>query len=156
MAQKTAWNGATLTESDINTYLMGEGGAWSTWSPTLTQSGTVTATTNTAAFGRWGRLIVAVFRLTVTGTGTASNAVTVSLPVTAARTNDYVGAGAIYDNSATLNYGANIALNSSTTVAFNAQANQSGPDVRLGVAQFTAALAVNDIVSGFVVYEAAS
>ena len=85
MAQKTSWNGAALTESDINTYLSGEGGAWTTWTPTLTQSGTVTATVTSAVYGRWGRLIVGQFRLSVTGTGTGSNAVTVSLPVTSAR-----------------------------------------------------------------------
>lgn len=154
MAQKTSWNGAALTETDINLYLGGEGGAWSTWSPVLTQSGTVTATTVHAVYGRWGRMIVGSFRLSVTGTGTASNTVTVSLPVTSARGAALVGSGSIYDVSAVLNYTGHI-IASSTTLAFEPH-GQGVSASALGSASFTAALASDDIVQGFFAYEAAS
>lgn len=155
MAQKTSWNGAVLTESDINTYLMGEGGAWTTWTPVLTQSGTVTATVTSAVYGRWGRLIVGQFRLSVTGTGTASNAVTVSLPVTSARSGVPVGSGGIYDLSAVLNYTGNVSLNTTTTFGFEGHGIGVNPNL-LGTTGFTAALASGDIVQGFFTYEAAS
>jgi hypothetical protein len=157
MAQKTSWNGAALTESDINTYLMGEGGAWTTWTPTLTQSGTVTATVTSAVYGRWGRLIVGQFRLSVTGSGTGSNAVTVSLPVTSARTSVPVGSGGIYDVSAVLNYTGNVSLNTTTTLGFEPQGVGVSANL-LGAtgSGFTAALASGDIIQAFFVYEAAS
>jgi hypothetical protein len=155
MAQKTAWNGAALTESDINTYLSGEGGAWTTWTPTLTQSGTVTATVTSAVYGRWGRLIVGQFRLSVTGTGTSSNTVTVSLPVTSARSGVSVGSGGIYDVSAALNYTSNVSLNTTTTLVFEPHGGGVSASP-LGLVVFTAALASGDIVQGFFMYEAAS
>jgi len=157
MAQKTSWSGAALTESDINQYLMGEGGAWTTWTPTLTQSGTVTATVTSAVYGRWGRLIVGQFRLSVTGSGTGSNAVTVSLPVTSARTGVPVGSGGVYDLSAVLNYTGNVSLNTTTTLGFEPQGVGVSPNP-LGAtgSGFTAALAAGDIVQAFFVYEAAS
>ncbi len=155
MAQKTAWNGATLTESDINTYLMGEGGAWRTWTPTLTQSGTVTATVNHAVQARWGRLIVAAFRLTVTGSGTGSNAVTVSLPVTAARADMVTGTGYLFDASASAQYQGSCFLPTTTTLDLRNYFTTTAEN-RLGASGFTAGLASGDIVGGMFVYEAAS
>lgn len=156
MAQKTFVAGDVLTASDVNTYLMHEGGAWSTWTPTLTQSGTVTCTVGHAVYGRAGRLIYCIFSLTATGTGTGSNQVTVSLPVTAARSGMAVGQGIIYDASATANHTANIALASTTTLNFNGHGVNGPADIRLGVYGFTAALANNDVVAGSFFYEAAS
>jgi hypothetical protein len=155
MAQKTAWNGATLTESDINTYLMGEGGAWSTWSPTLTQSGSVTRTVTHAVYGRWGRMIVGIFRLSVTGTGTGSNVVTVSLPVTAARADMVVGTGFVFDASASAQHQGSCFLPTTTTLDLRSYGTTAAEN-RLGVATFTAALASSDILGGMFVYEAAS
>ena len=156
MAQKTSWDGAVLSESDINTYLMGEGGGWSTWTPTLAQSGTVTATVNHAVYGRWGRMIVAIFRLTVTGSGSGGSAVTVSAPVTAARTFMTCGQGGIYDSSATLNYTGNILFNSTTLIDFRLHGSGVAANPQLGVTGFTAGLASGDIVTGSFIYEAAS
>ena len=156
MAQKTSWSGAALTESDINLYLGGEGGAWTTWTPTLTQSGAVTATVTHAVYGRWGRLIIVNFRLAVTGTGTASNAVTVSLPTTAARTNMVVGTGNVFDQSTGLSYSGNIFLPSTTTLDFRQHGTGTATDNRLGVAGFTAALASGDGLDGFFMYEAST
>jgi hypothetical protein len=156
MAQKTAWNGAALTESDINLYLTGEGGAWTTWTPTLTQSGAVTATVTHAVYGRWGRLIIANFRLAVTGAGTGGNAVTVSLPVTAARANMMVGTGSVFDTSASLGYSGNVFLPSTTTMDYRQQGTGTATDNRIGVAGFTAALAAGDGIDGFFMYEAAT
>jgi hypothetical protein len=157
MAQKTSWNGAALTESDINLYLTGEGGAWTTWTPTLQQAGVVTATVNHAVFGRWGRLIMASFRLTATGAGSANIAVQVSLPVTAARAVGSLGSGVIFDLSAGLLYSGTPILASTTGLQFEGHGAGVSPN-SLGStgSYFTAALAAGDVVTATITYEAAS
>ena len=156
MAQKTSWTGATLTESDINLYLGGEGGAWTTWTPAITQSGSVTATVTHAVYGRWGRLIIANFRLAVTGSGTGANAVTVTLPVNAARANMVVGTGGVFDSSATLGYSGTVFLPSASSMDYRQHGTGTATDNRLGIAGFTAGLASGDVVDAFLMYEAAS
>lgn len=157
MAQKTSWNGAALTETDINTYLMGEGGAWTTWTPTLQQAGVVTATVTHAVYGRWGRLIIASFRLTATGAGSANFAVQVSLPATAARAQGVLGTGVIFDSSAALVYSGTAVLTSTTALQFEGQGGGVSPN-SLGStgSYFTAALAANDVITATITYEAAS
>ena len=98
MAQKTFVDGDVLTASDINTYLSGEGGAWTSFTPTVTQSGSVTVTNTRSRYARWGRRIEFTIDLAVTGSGTTGNAITVSLPVTAASANQVVGSGFVFDN----------------------------------------------------------
>lgn len=100
MAQKTFVAGDVLAASDVNTYLMGEGGAWTTFSPTITQSGTVTRTATRAKYARYGRTIHFSMLLSVIGTGTAENDITITLPVASASADVMVGTGYIYDASA--------------------------------------------------------
>jgi hypothetical protein len=156
MAQKTSWTGATLTETDIVTYLSGEGGAWTTWTPTVTQPGAVTVTVNHAVYGRWGRLIVAHASLSVTGTGTASNGITLSVPVNAARSGMGVGAGTVYDVSATTNYSGTCYTSSASSFVMYAHGTVSVASPVLGGAVFTAALAAGDVITFTLQYEAAS
>lgn len=153
MAQDTTWAGAVLSEADINAFLMGEGGAWTTFTPTLVQSGAVTKTVTYASYARFGRLIVGNMLLTCTGAGTAANAVTIGLPVAASSgVTQAVGAGTLFDTSATLNYVGTAQLTSTTTMAIiaNAQANY------LGVSSFTAALASGDTIGVSFMYQAAT
>ena len=151
MAQKT-FTSAMLTSADVNLYLAGEGGAWQSWSPVVTQSVNVTVTNTRSRFARWGRLIIATADLTVTGTGTASNAVTLSLPVTSAATGPSAGNGSLFDNSANLNYNGAPFLNTTTTVSLLSD----GGAQFLGLSIFTAALAVNDIIRFAFIYESAA
>lgn len=156
MAQKTSWSGAALSESDIITYLMGEGGAWSSWTPTVTQSGSVTGTVTRARYARYGRTIHAYCTFTVTGSGTGSNAVIIGgLPATAATSAIPCGVGLIYDNSAAANYQAVAYLASTTSVSLYSTGSTAG-DPRLGAATFTAGLASSDTVNINITYEAAS
>ena len=155
MAQKTAWNAAALTEADINLYLMGEGGAWQSWTPTCTQSGAVTVTNTRSRFARYGRTIVCNWSLSVTGTGTASNSVVVSLPVTAAAAGMVVGSGYVFDASAGLLYPALANINTTTALTFLTTSTDSA-SFQLGVVNFTAALAAGDALIGTATYEAAS
>lgn len=152
MAQKTAWDGAALTESDINTYLMGEGGAWTTHTPTVDQSGTVTHTTTYSKYARYGRTIHWTFNLAITGAGTAGQLVTLTMPATAAANCPIVGMAQIYDLSTVTSYTVLVLGASTTTIFFpasQASANGWGNTPNL-------ALASGDLIRGHVTYEAAS
>lgn len=155
MAQKTAWTGAVLTESDINTYLMHEGGAWTTYTPTLTQSATPTKTVTYASYARLGRTIIGSCRLAVTSAGTAGNQVVIGLPVAAAASvAGSIGSGFVTDASAgPLVYVGMVFLNTTTTAVIY---GGGGVASALGVTQFAAALASGDAVSIQFCYEAAT
>ena len=156
MAQKTSWTGAALTQTDIVTYLMGEGGAWTTWTPTLTQSGSVTVTVTRATYARYGRTIHFNAVLSVTGSGTSSNEVLMSLPVTAASSAFIIGgAGYLTDASASLNYHGLPYLKTTTTVGLSPAAAAIGFGL-YGTISFTAALASGDAINISGTYEAAS
>jgi hypothetical protein len=154
MAQKTWVAGDVVTAADTNTYLSGEGGAWTTWTPVVTQSGTVAATVNRATYGRWGRMIVATVWVTMTGTGTAANGVTVSLPVAAAGyvVGSPIGSGWLFDTSVGTTYPCLPCWNSASVVTLMSTSSGLG----LGAGTFTAALAAGDQITFTVTYEAAS
>jgi hypothetical protein len=150
MAQKTAWTGAALTESDINTYLMGEGGAWTSWTPTCTQSGSVAVTNTRSRYARYGRMIVATFNLEATAAGSAGNGVIISLPVTAASVSSIQGVGYILDGGTGYYVGVWTAY-STTAVQLIAHAQTGAVG---GTPSF--ALASGDFISGTITYEASS
>lgn len=160
---------AVLTEGlfayllDTNTITVYTGAAWSTvgpthgalttWTPTIIQSGSVTYTNTYSRYTRVGRLITGWFQLAVTGTGSAGVAVGVNVPVLSAATT-FVGGGEIFDSSASLRYNALLFMPTTGTVDFRGMS--PALDNRLGVAQFTAALAAGDGVTGFFSFEAAA
>jgi hypothetical protein len=154
MAQKV-WTNEALVAADFNTYLTGEGGAWTTFTPSVVQSGSVTVTNTRSRYARWGRLIIVTAKLAVTGSGTGSNTVTVSTPVTAASTDAVLlGFGTIFDSSASLEYKGIPYLASTSTVGL--VPTNSTATGALGANQFTAGLASGDIISIAFAYEAAS
>jgi hypothetical protein len=132
-------------------------GAWTSYTPTLTQSATVTKTATYAKYTRIGRTIIVQVDLAVTGAGTAANAVVVGLPVAAAITGTLkvVGVGEIYDASATLGYRGVVEIVTSTTVCFRAT-NTTVINAYLGGDSFVAALAAGDVVSMSVTYESST
>ena len=155
MAQKTFVAGDVLTAADVNTYLAGEGGAWTSWTPTLTQSGTVTKTVNRAVYARYGRTIIFHAYMTVTGSGTGSNSIIVGLPVTASSSLAMpIGSAFLFDQSTGNYYGGAARIVSTTTM--DIQADGIGTQLALGAGVFTGALAVNDVISLSGIYEAAS
>jgi hypothetical protein len=128
-------------------------GALTSYTPTLTQSGAVTCTVTAATYIRVGRTIIGTVKLDVTGTGTAANTVTVSLPVTARTiSSEAIGSFAIRDSSASLWY-AGTAVGFSTTSVAGVVNGVANP---LGSSSFTAALASGDIVTVQFQYEAAA
>lgn len=148
---------------DVNALTVYSGAAWSTigpvqgglttWTPAIVQSGAVTSTVDRAVWTRIGRLIWCQWSLAVTGTGVAANIVTISLPVTAAGSNDNLlgGGGKIVDSSAGTTFLGMPALASTTTVKLYVYGTGF-----LGSSSFTAALASGDTVAGQFMYEAAA
>lgn len=86
--------GQTIYETDTDKFVAYDGaawveilqvGAWTTFTPTLTQNGAKSTSTNSFAYTRvGGRCIDVDGQITCTQAGTAGNKITLSLPVTAA------------------------------------------------------------------------
>jgi hypothetical protein len=144
---------------DTNTYTIYTGSAWSTigpvhgqltsWTPTVTQTGSVTVTNNYSRYHRQGRLITGWFSLTVTGSGSGSaNIVIGAIPATAASTSPVIGQMRFYNASGPSTTVAWIYLASTTT--FGGTTNVG---VDIGSLDN---LANTDKLDGFFFYEAAS
>jgi hypothetical protein len=155
MAQKTFVDGDVLPASDINTYLMGEGGAWTSFTPQVDQgaSTNIAKTVNYSNYARYGRTIHFAFGLAMTAAGTAGSQVTITLPVTAASTSGLAGSARVFDTSTNSYYSCTIMGPSTTTIAF--QFDTSGTAARWGLAP-NLALASGDTIVGQITYEAAS
>ena len=91
MAQKTFVSGDVLTAADTNLYLMHEGGAWTSWTPTWTYL-TLGNGTVSALYARASRLITWKLKLTFGSTTSVSGGIRFELPVAAAT-------GVEFDNS---------------------------------------------------------
>ena len=133
------------------------GGAWTSWTPVVTQGVNVTVTNTRSRLTRDGGIIHVSGFVTVTGAGTAGNTITVSLPVAAASGLVVpIGVGNLGDNSfGNHPFVANI--DTTTTMQLQSTAESTGGTLPLlGSAVFTAGLAVNDTIKFVATYEAAS
>lgn len=129
-------------------------GAWDTYTPTLAQgaSSNIAKTVTLAAYIRFGKLVILNFSVAATASGTAGSQVTLTLPITAATSGIYVGAGSYNDISSSAFYPAIISLASTTTLRMVRSDTQAtggvGADPNIAVAS-------TDVMSGFAIYEAA-
>lgn len=132
-------------------------GALTSWTPAVTQLGSVTVTNTHSTYMRIGRLVFAQFLLAVTGSGTAANVITISLPVNSTGTGstDVMGYGYLVDSSASLWFHGGIQLASLFACRIMSATGQA-PFTALGTTSFAGALASGDSISGFVWYEAAA
>lgn len=153
--------------NDTNVLGVYTGAAWSTvgpvhgaltsWTPTVTQSGSVTVTVNYAKYQRVGRMIMGWFKVTCTGSGTISNPVIIGgIPATAAASDVGIGPATLYDTSTTQNWLGLLTLESTTTFSIASGDGSTGGDARFGMDQFTNALASGDIIKGAFTYEASA
>ena len=139
-------------------------GALTSWTPAVVQSGSVASTNSRSVYQRVGRVIHAWFYVTMTGTGTADNVITVSLPVTAASTAGAVRFGQLRDNSAASNATFVAKLASTTTVQLattavsNSTTGDPDADAYLGLSGsgFAAALTTDDWIMGHLCFDAAA
>lgn len=153
---------------DTNTMTVYSGSAWSTigpvhgaltsWTPTVTQSGSVTISITEAFTSRLGRLVFLTARFAPTGTGTAGTDIILGgLPYAASGSTDgtqAIGWGTILDGSASQEYEGSLRLVSSTSVKIRADSLTSG--AFLGGTGFTAGLNNQDRLSLYAVYTAAA
>jgi hypothetical protein len=95
--------GLVSYEDDVNTLKLYDGSAWNiihepaqSWTPTISQPGSIAKTVNWGFYRRSGGTYIANAKMTITGSGTAVNAITVSAPIT-----QVVGFGSfvLYDTS---------------------------------------------------------
>lgn len=134
------------------------GGAYTSWTPTVTQSGSVTVTVNFAKYIKIGKFVSGYANLTVTGTGTALNNIVISIPLTAANASSFATAGlsTVFDSSANTVYPGLLSLPTTTTFQLPvANATALNGLQNLGYAQFSAALASSDQIGFSFQYEAA-
>jgi len=91
--------------------------AWTSYTPTLTQTGAVTKTVDYAKYVQVGKTVVGSVSLTVTGAGTTNTDVLVGVPVTAAVGSGVViGMAQVFDDSAGASYLGVCRLASTTTL----------------------------------------
>lgn len=131
--------------------------AWVSYTPTLVQSGAVTATVTYAKYTQVGRTVTGTVHLAVTGTGTGTNQVEIGLPVAASQSavSLPMGTGYIFDSSATAIFKGELFTQTATSVVMVATSDTT--TARLGAgAGFTAALASPDVVAITFCYEAAA
>jgi hypothetical protein len=95
---------------DLNSFV------WAAYTPTVTQPGTVSASSAVCHYVRFGTITIAQGYLGFSGTGTAGNPVTIGLPVTADGPANLqsIGSAIAYDASANLFYTGVCTLSGST------------------------------------------
>ena len=93
------------------------GAAWVDYTPTLTQSATVTKTVVIARYCQFQKTIIGQLVLNATSAGTAGNAVQIGLPIAARTAGAVLGSGYIYDASTNTIYGGPFYAFSGTTMA---------------------------------------
>jgi len=136
--------GDILSADDLNAI-----GVWTSYAPVLSQSGTRSATVNYAEYCLINKVCFVNVDLTCTTTGSAGNAISVTLPLTCNTNSIAVGSGQFFDSSAS-DVRLLTASGDVTTVSF--VADDSANDV-LGVSP-SVALGNNDVVSFNLIYRA--
>ena len=143
--------GDVLTAAELNAI----GEAWTSYTPTLTAGVTVTNTVQYAKYAQVNKIVFVSVSLACTSAGTASNTITMTLPITAATGGgtfgNVLGAGGFYDTSTTVQYNGTVVQNGTT--AMSMFANASGGSL---FGQFPAiTVASGDIIFLNAIYQAA-
>ena len=148
-------SGQVLTAAELNT-----AGEWQDFTPTFTQSATITKTVNFARYTQLGKWVQVQIRMTATGAGTANNIIKVGLPVNASANNFLMGSAYFWDGgSSGTGYPLFATFDSASTCAFiGVYVDESAP----GSSQFGLSAAINavtvantDVIFLNLAYEAA-
>jgi len=143
--------GETLTAAELNAGLI-----YQNYTPSWSQSVTITKTVNWARYARFGSLVVASFKMTATSNGTSANAIKIGLPVEASADNFLMGVIHYIPNSGNPNTRISLFDTSTTVVGYYAYSTAPGAtNARWGDSQVGSTIAINDIVFGTLTYEAA-
>lgn len=107
-------------------------GASQSWTPAITQSGAVTVTVTKALYLRRGPEVTTWVNLSVTGSGSAGNAIACTLPVNADTSThantDLIGSGVIIDTGTAV-YPCTVNLNSSASQIVFGGGNSGGGNI---------------------------
>lgn len=149
--------GQVLTAAELNS-----AGTWSTYTPSWTQSATITKTVNWARYSQLNKLVQVQVKMTSSAAGTANNVIKVGLPVNASSNNFVMGYGLIIDaslNSGTI-YPIVPVYDTTSTVKFVAPTVSGDSDydnsyVGQTASQLAFTLASSDIIFLTLTYEAA-
>lgn len=152
----TLWD-ATLVEEFVTAINRTTQDAWTTYTPTLTQSNSPTKTVSRGAYHRAGRRISGDAVLTLTSAGTATNNILVGLPAAVATTDvsTIIGSGWFFKISTGFLYFFSLQKQTSTTCSLLIQANGVAGGY-LGTTTVTAALAIGDVITYRFDYESTS
>jgi hypothetical protein len=108
-------SGQVLNASTLNTI----GAAWVDYTPTLTQSATITKTISNARYCQIQKTVFVQVYLIATSAGTAGNIVKIGLPIAARAANSSTtGIAQLYDASTNIMYVSSAYLDSTTACAF--------------------------------------
>lgn len=133
----------------------GASGGWTSYTPTLTQSATVTKTVTYAKYEKIGRMVTVNINLAITGTGTAASAINIGIPFTAATSGLIVGSGVWNDNGT--GFYPFIAGLATTTTLQCWDATQAATNILAGAGSATtAAMASGDTIQLCATYEAST
>lgn len=89
-------SGQVLTAAELN-----GAGSWQSYTPTFTQSATITKTVNWARYTQLNKWVQGSIKMTASSSGTANNKILVGLPVNASANNFLIGRMTFNDSSAT-------------------------------------------------------
>lgn len=150
--------GHILTSEDFDDLFPEGVGAWTSYTPTVSQGATtnIAKTINYSAWTREGRKITWEFYVTITGTGTASNNIVLTVPVAGTGAGPPLGSGFIYDASTTGLIPGVWSLVSATTCSLFVAGTGAGIVAGGAGGTMAAALANGDQIRGQAIYEAAS
>lgn len=141
--------GVNTGATDVHSTIGPVYGALTSWTPTLAQSAVPTISVTSARYTRTGRWVSGYCEVAVTsGTGTASNAIVMGLPVAhGLGANTVIGTGYFYDSSLTKKYAFVLVAGATSTTArgyHTSDSNDAFVGANSGVT--VVALAVNDVV----------
>lgn len=106
--------GQVLTAAELNA-----AGTWADYTPSWTQSATITKTVNWARYSQFNKLVFVSIKMTASSAGTANNVIKIGLPVAASSNNFLMGTAVWSSSGATpTSRGLYVFYDTSTTVKF--------------------------------------
>ena len=147
--------GATVTD-DLQYLYDLFNNAWSTYTPTITQSGSVAKTMNYGKYAQFGKFVMAQVDMTITGSGTSGNIITCTLPVNRAYTTTAYTIGSFYavdQSTASIFRGIVRTTAGAQTISFFDAVG--GVSLGNGGGAYTFGLANTDLLQFTITYEAA-
>ena len=134
--------GDILTAADLNAI-----GVWTSYTPALEQSGTRSSTVNYAEYCVINKVCFLNVDLTCTTTGSAGNAIRVTLPVNGDGSASGFGSGQFFDSS-----GSDVTLLNCLSGTTNVEFRSDDSSNAFGISP-SIALGANDVISFSIIYK---